>query len=614
MGCLGRELLLQETLKFPVKLVKLFESETGRRQLRATRPCLLDQFFQSLLSQFPGDLLNSPEARCTVAMFAGQTPTDIVQIEWSHGRVHRLLKAQSAQTKEPSLDFINAQTYCMKVKQRHAGLCSSEDRTMIVPVPDKEAATDEKQTTLKRPGGGGGAWRAFTSLRSRGSGEKPNFQALAEAYQEAKRSLSEEYQLALSMGRAATFLHRAEEGPTNTGRSSFGTFTRQVRRRLGQQAEAHSTPEPGVLQLPGIQLHIESEQPYQVSLKHSTDLELSKLRSMLARQGRDKAKRQRQRQDVLDSWVQQLQGPALGHLQIALPELDAHLADLHMRPSSGFLSFDVAPNNLDPARKVAAWAFQNSRKSNISSVLQQQWGTLNTPVEPAQLKPGGARESALPPLRGKCCDDGMCTCSPAGRKISNFRDRLLALLKRHLPRSNDEIKALMMQGHFCILLQSDANVQKPALDLQEMFADMEVSSDSEDHATSEAMTGELWLHLGLMCLKPYRPTWQRLQKKDETAGRVRLQQTGEFETTLSVLAKLSLERTWSVSFWQLLNRKTPVDALDPRLCVVTHFASESTPVWPPPPRKKRARAERGAPGRGQTGPTSSNAPRSSSRV
>ena len=83
-------------------------------------------------------------------------------------------------------------------------------------VSEKSALEDES----KKRRGGGGAWRAFQSLHTRGSGQKLDWASLSQDYQHAKQQKTPDYQQAHDVGRAAAIRHpelRGEDSPPEFG-------------------------------------------------------------------------------------------------------------------------------------------------------------------------------------------------------------------------------------------------------------------------------------------------------------------------------------------------------------------------------------------------------------
>ena len=255
--------------------------------------------------------------------------TDIVRMEWSHGRAHRLLLTQSAHTHVPTLEYLNSQLLAQKYKARlqhlpssqclPEGLWKAEDKDVEQP-PRSEPAKTSK---------GGGSWRAFTSLRARGGGERPDWSVLAEEYRLAKDEHTPEYQAAVDLGRAASSRHR--EG--HESRSSFGPYTRDVGRR---QRERGPPTIAGMLTIALDQPMIEDAGTQQQESLMVVDIEnkVSQLRSQLRRRSLEKASLKRSEQRKLDDLVVQRESLVLHTLAEQLPSWRPMLPSLHLRPTS----------------------------------------------------------------------------------------------------------------------------------------------------------------------------------------------------------------------------------------------------------------------------------------
>ena len=244
MGCLVKELCEQQSRTFPLRLFRLLSSTSSLADILATKPCVLDNFTATYLATYPQERAVSREGLSLLTLLAMVIYPDIVHLEWTHGRTHRLLKSQSVQTKAPTISSINAQMVIQKYKERlqhcsDGSICNALDLAGLAPPADDPGDGDEAHHDAREGRrGGGGAWRAWTSQRARGSGSRPDWSNLAVEYRQAQMFHTEEYQAAMLSGQAATTRH-AEH--LKRSRSSFGPYTRDVHRKLGR-----SVPGPGM--------------------------------------------------------------------------------------------------------------------------------------------------------------------------------------------------------------------------------------------------------------------------------------------------------------------------------------------------------------------------------
>ena len=197
MGCTVHQLLMEPCKACPFRLLRLVtEGPQAAEELAQLQPCCLDSFSQAHLEAFPGEALLSPASLATLSAVLELVPTEIVGMEWGHGRVHRLICKSSVQTHVPTLDFVGAQWLCQKVHQRAGSVCEGAAQRAKSHRPSQKAAAPAappvQAAPKKRRRGGGGAWRAFVSKRTRGAPGSASFD-LGQEYRDAKEQQSPEY-------------------------------------------------------------------------------------------------------------------------------------------------------------------------------------------------------------------------------------------------------------------------------------------------------------------------------------------------------------------------------------------------------------------------------------
>ena len=234
MGCLIQELMIAPTSRFPLQLFKIIEGgrPVAERLSRVLEdcPCILDAFTSHMLETFPGVALAEGDGLALLQSLALLTPVETGHLERSHGRVSRLLRSQSVQTRRPTFSFLNAQQVCRKYKERVAGTSTAKAKPTsrrASSLGSRDETGPEGESTRR---GGGGAWRAFLSAACRGSAGRSDFGQLQQEYAAIKAEGGERWQRLEEVGRAATELHK------ETGLPSFGQPTRQIRRKMETHA------------------------------------------------------------------------------------------------------------------------------------------------------------------------------------------------------------------------------------------------------------------------------------------------------------------------------------------------------------------------------------------
>ena len=92
-----------------------------------------------------------------------------------------------------------------------------------------------------------------------------------------------------------------------------------------------------------------------------------------------------------------------------------------------------------------------------------------------------------------------------------------------------------------------------------------------------------WLHVGLMYLNPYRPTFQHLRPSTHTpfvANGKALKATSEYTTSYRAFEDYDFSKAWWCTLYQIWNGLGPVHTLNPAEITVTPLAA-STLFWFP---------------------------------
>ena len=340
-----------------------------------------------------------------------------------------------------------------------------------------------KQTNTKKRGGRGwgGAWRAFVRLRSLGRSGTPDLKALGVAYSEFKEEGGVSFRHIQRSGAAATTTGRHR--PLRHGQSAFGhtgrTEARQkvkdLRRMLCEGAKAadkedHTLQVVGRLSMGG------------VSVASCLSLARSAMRAQSARE----RVKEREVDRILEDFCN---GPGAEQLQRVVQELP-ELASLGLTPApSAFgIAFHAAGPSADNLAKAVAWA-SASKSSNVAQTLDRWWSRAHETLQQEDCEP----TAHLPDPGTDCLRAGRCICSFDGQRLRLFRNRLIRAMKAACPAGSDQ-RVLLVDGrvvaHIVGGMMPAANVGKA-----------DFSSPSVD----------LWLHVGLMYLSPYRPTFMRVE-------------------------------------------------------------------------------------------------------
>ena len=571
IGCLVHQLLVLPTKSPPLLTFQLLHDEKFANTLLELPQCLQDDFTKKFLGRF-GSRLTSKEAISCLSVISAMTPTETVQVEWGHGRFHRLVTAGSSQTHVPHVRYINGQWVLQKHAQNMSRAHLRKTSSVRTKVLKRPAASLRPQSTKAKKGGG--AFRAFISLVTRGRLGPIDFSAMGERYREEREQNTQLYQEAVRRGREGT--RRKREGST-----TFGPNLKILRRsRARALARASSRPEGSRLLSVTAKPLTEDNSKVIAVLSHDVQGSLSRVRAMAKAKARAKKDHRRSQLSVLQVFEDRFAKPRVDALLQRVPELNAWHTSLLPQPSGIHQVFELLKDHQPEAMALASLTHSQAHSNNLAHTLKDDWAFKNRVIEEPL-----ASDLPLPPPkpRSKCYDAGFCFCTPRGRAVGQFRAALLQSLKVLCPRSHQANRRLLQEGFVIFSLQApDRVLEEPtAWDT----SDDEPATDPEQKYT---MTGKRWYHIGLQYLKPYRPTLQELLvESEEPSGRIWLRQSGKYHGDLEALDQLSMEVSWQLQFWKLLSTTMPLAVVDPKLALVEQL-SQAEQVWP---RRRRRQAK-----------------------
>ena len=596
LAALVWHLLIAPTKFCPWKVLQLVEHPEVGAELDRLPDCMKDNFTTSFLQRFPAQEKHSREAIAALVAIGDSVKVETVQVEWGHGRVHRLIKASGVQTHVPEVGYINSQWVCQKFRARFTSRVAIAGKHGLrrKRISKRPAASPQARIAKKRSGFGG-PLRAFMSMRSRGSTGRLNFGAAAAAFRQEKEANSAVYQEAVRLGKVAT-------DRTKEGQSGFGENARQSRRAAARAKAREGDGEAGV-PLPVARVVA------QAGLEGQQDgLEMQLRVEEGVRQARAIERSKQRRQALLEAseadWLhkyQQEQSRPLGLAVPAfIPELTSFSGDFQAMEQDHFTLVEVQADHRPATAAVASFAVSEAQRSNLSSTVQADWRWKNR-VIPAEELETAQPEGDVPEQEPPCLKRGFCTCTLQGKQLAKFCVAVLRAIKGVGPRDRPENRELLMQGHVVFSLTAEDKRPLETSAWDSFFDDV----NEEEAQSSTAVSGRgRWLHISALYLSPYIPVLQELTfLETRVDGRIHLQQTGTFVYMWELLSHLDRERTWNVAFYQLVATRAPLDVIDPRRCLVEHLGSETVCVWqwPPAPRQRivrhrpQAHAEAGLP-------------------
>eukprot|EP00971_Amphidinium_carterae_P352702 6492709-Amphidinium_carterae.2 len=204
----------------------------------------------------------------------------------------------------------------------------------------------------------------------------------------------------------------------------------------------------------------------------------------------------------------------------------------------------------------------HSMKTNLGKCVEQEWHELHRLLQAPQST--GEPSAKVP--RKPCVIAGMCLCSGRGKLVRQFRNRLYQHLKLCLASKTG--KTLMADGNVVVSLTSRA---------------------LEGHVDIvEAEPLQIWLHLGLMYLRPYRCTWQQLLAIEPPS----CEETIATSLGRQYLQDIDFEQHWHVQLYEVDCDARTIPNMVPNVICVKPFDAERALLWPVKRAKYKRRAQR----------------------
>lgn len=357
--------------------------------------------------------------------------------------------------------------------------------------PMARLCSQVKKTMPKKRGrrGFGGPWRAYVRQRSLGTKGTSSLRRIGEEYRSAiaDGTLSASV---IAAGQAATIAGR--HFAPKAGASAFGATGRQsARQRLGALAEGLSastlcdTPEQSALAL--------ADALVVAGADVATSLRAARAAS------RRHAELQREKtanlQQKLDNFSQGAGADAVALITAGLQQPLPPTVRLHPVPSPMGLCFEVHPSTAEGVAGAVAWACA-SKEVSVGPSLRSFWSEAHETVDDENCAPLPERAQAMT----ECCKVGVCLCSEAGRLLRSLRASFLRRCKEAFPAQSDDRRS-MVEGHVVVRL-----------------TDKSAAADTAFLADLDMPRRDVFLHIALLYLSPFRHTFQLLETTLPPAG------------------------------------------------------------------------------------------------
>ena len=575
LGALVYQMLIWPTMQCPFLTFKLLDEPNLASKICRLPQCLLDDFTKDFMQKYPGEKMTSQDARMSLHVIAAQAKTETVQLEWGHGRVHRLISTVSTQTHRPHVAYINSQWVCHK----QSYLVSSWFRGRVAgprPRHSKRKGQQVQGPARKKPRGWGGAFRAFISLSHKGQRGKVDFKQASQAFHQAREENTPLFQQAVQAGRLATDRQRA-------GQTGFGAKLRPLRRQALRAR--HTKLEARAVGLDALQVlpaqATEGPEQEVVLWKPDLDAMITQVRAVEREQQRKKAAKNKEDQALLDAFLHDAESGAVQELVDAVPELTEYAGAFRPLPQEVYTSVQIVADHQLAATGLASFAAGHSKTSNLGQVLSDDWKRKNRVImDKVELQTGGKV-----PTKSACLEEGCCLCKGAGLNLKQLRAKVLQCFKRCCPKGSGEHRKLLADGGLVMRLKSNSlpSTEPTAWDLalQELLGD-------EQEEQEEQANRSFWFHVAAFSFRPYKPMLQELDEVEQEGEEVWLEQSGDFCQLVEILERLNLDLQWDLELHRIVSKKRPVLEFSPKHCLVAAWQVAER-VWPLP-HKRRGRS------------------------
>eukprot|EP00971_Amphidinium_carterae_P348227 6490393-Amphidinium_carterae.1 len=556
MCCLVFELIICPTFTCPLALFKLLLNKSHAAHLQKQQfDCQVQGFAKEFLSMY-GNNLAGPDALAVLEAISHVACVDTVQLEHGHGQVARTIQSRSQQTHTPSVNFVNALWVAQKVsRRRQQSLNHGRFVKQKIMKRPAQTALEQPQVERQRKKRGGGAYRAFLSLKYRGSKGGVHFGNIKAEYHEEKASNSRVYQEAVRLGKVATERVREE------GKPGFGPHMRNLRRH-GQSKSARSWAEPERNFALGAPKAIASASENKVVLVQDVPLQLRRLRAVSRQETKDKNSRQAKDDEMVAGFYSTGMGmELLDQTVLDVPELQSFKSGLSVIPNLGIQLLHYDGLSTEAGTQIGDWVVRHSKSSNVKSVLLQDWEQKNRVL----LEMGLGMDRQLPAVPRQCTDPQCPSCGLDSRRAKALKAMFLRMLKEQFPRSEPEKRQKLANGMVVFRLDL-LEARQGASEWDDAVVDL--LDDGSDRPQAK-LQGAQWFQIGLQYFTPYRPTMQKLMYvKEMGLGRHELGQTFDFYTDLQLFKSIDVFATPSVQFYEMVCTSAPVEAFNPSLCEV----------------------------------------------
>jgi hypothetical protein len=491
-GAGSYELLHCRHRTWPYKVFEILKDDAVADWLDVHDDCELDEFTLHFRQYYGKGNCTGESAKAELATLAAVCKTDTASTERWHSRNQRRAKFR-VWSHTQDLDSLSAKFLGMRTRDSGVRRTDDGERAKRRRQAPYEAAKQQEKLMLTSHRYAGGAWRAFMHMMAAGRRITPQLSAvMSEEYRALSPEQKEYYRelgalavLAREQGDPG-LVHRVRNRPDRI----FELDGRDV--DAGQDSdERHLGQQPALPAMPGAasgNVHGYSRIIAEASLQKAnakSDLDLETAENALL-------------QKEVDQWSSEKSASAIqGWSAVSSAATDAASST---SSSSSLVRLQHAHAFVEHRRDLGQFALDVVQSSLKSSAIHRSrvWQGLHTAIMLKDCDSLGK----VPTRRRRCHEAQRCLCQGLGRIIDRLETRLRAAFTLARKALGDKAFLRLLKGGMMALRFEFAT---PA-DRQPNLVVADAADDGDGPPVAEAKA-DLWVHIALMYLSPWRPTF-----------------------------------------------------------------------------------------------------------
>lgn len=556
MGAAFHKLLAAKHRHMPYQLFRILVNPSLSAEFAQLPSCMLDEWTRAMKAKFP--TFSGDEFLASLHMIAVMMPVDISRIESLHASIRRCLTVRSTHTHPLTLEELSALWLCQQFRAAHksstkgdtakgVGKTNRQTKRGNPKMQKKTAASGQ----APRRCGGGGAWRAWVrKYAGKRRIDQVDMTDLGEQYQAAKRRRAEEFVDAERLGRAATAVAR------ETGGRAFGGSAWQ-RLRSRKMLMGHLA----CLATPSSRDTTTNTAMTVAARSIASGATISQSLSAARHHRTELARQEIARERELLSELSKFEGGVGAHAVELVRRMVPRLASWPLRPTPTLVGVHVQvemPTNEEVLAALSC-VIEQAHASALATTLDNHWAAQHQTVMHDAC-------SSVPPAPkvSECLAAGVCLCSPAGQNIKRRAEKFVKYLKQVCP-FNSNLRQSLCDGDLVVRLVGHIGGEQGAEAL-------------------EGASHDFWVHIALMYLSPYEPTFMFVKPTDDPkelepdTKRVYVTSLHKFAGLYEGFVQLGSSEHISAQFFKIEATARPIAAFLPQPVPVIELPGFAAPV------------------------------------